>query len=225
MIVDTEWCHVVRQHLRLLIIEVYKIVSPKYSFHEGFCALGQQSFAKNTVRTVKKILNTAFFELLSVAWFCVCVHVGVFKWVALKSQLKAFSSPRKSITLEVWGSKQFNNKQAKKQADQQEMGAGIQNNLVRKTWGQDLKERNTSAYLRRMITTSEETSEYQDWKGCRSLQADVKKHTRKCQEKYNKQLKLVAEIRVLNICMMRTLLYGLQTQELLHKQEGDKRAS
>lgn len=29
-------------------------------------------------------------------------------------------------------------------------------------------------------------SEYQDRKGCRSLQADVKRHTRKCQEQYNK---------------------------------------
>lgn len=126
--------------------------------------------------------------------------------------------------LDVWGRKQYNNKQAKKQTNQRAMGMGLQNNLARLKV-QDLKESKTSAYLKRTITTSDETSEYQDWKGCRSLQADVKKHTRKCQEKYNKQLKLVAEIRVLNICMMRTLLYGLQTQELLHKQEGKKRAS
>lgn len=127
--------------------------------------------------------------------------------------------------LEVWGRKQYNNKQAKKQTSQQAMGVGLQKVFLARLKGQDSKEINTSAYLRRMITTSDETSEYQDWKGCRSLQADVKKHTRKCQEKYNKQLKLVAEIRVLNICMMRTLLYGLQTQELLHKQEGEKGAS
>lgn len=42
------------------------------------------------------------------------------------------------------------------------MGVGIQNNLAIKTRGQDLKESNTSAYLRRKITTSDETSEYQD---------------------------------------------------------------
>lgn len=154
----------------------------------------------------------------------VCVCMCVFKWVALKSQLKAFSSQRKSMMLEVWGRKQHNNKQAKKQIDKQ-WGWVYGTVFLARLKGQDWKESNTSAYLRRMITTSDETSEYQDWKGCRSLQADVKKHTRKCQEKYNKQLKLVAEIRVLNICMMRTLLYGLQTQELLHKQEGEKRAS
>lgn len=53
---------------------------------------------------------------------------------------------------------------------------------------------------------------------CKQMSEGIQKMSKK----YNKQLKLVAEIRVLNICMMRTLLYGVQTQELLHKQEGEK---
>lgn len=53
---------------------------------------------------------------------------------------------------------------------------------------------------------------------CKQMSESIQKMSKK----YNKQLKLVAEIRVLNICMMRTLLYGLQTQELLHKQEVGK---
>lgn len=71
----------------------------------------------------------------------------------------------------------------------------MSSNSNKKPWGltvpvwlsrRDLKESNESAYLKIMKTTSDETSEYQDWKGCRSLQADVKKHIKKCQEKYNK---------------------------------------
>lgn len=53
---------------------------------------------------------------------------------------------------------------------------------------------------------------------CKQMSESIQKMSKK----YNKQLKLVAEIRVLNICMMRTLLYGVQTQELLYKQEGEK---
>lgn len=41
------------------------------------------------------------------------------------------------------------------------MGMGLQNNLARLKV-QDLKESKTSAYLKRTITTSDETSEYQD---------------------------------------------------------------
>lgn len=53
---------------------------------------------------------------------------------------------------------------------------------------------------------------------CKQMSESIQKMSKT----YNKQLKLVAEIRVLNICMMRTLFYGLQTQELLHKQEVGK---
>lgn len=42
------------------------------------------------------------------------------------------------------------------------MGVGLHNDLSSKTEGTGLKESNTSAYVRRMITTSDETSEYQD---------------------------------------------------------------
>lgn len=74
-----------------------------------------------------------------------------------------------------------------------------------------------------MITTSDETSEYQDWKGCKSLQADVKKHTGKCQGKYNKQLKPVAEIRVLNICVMRILLWFTDPRAAPQARRGKKK--
>ena len=43
-----------RQHLRLLMTQVYKIISDKCSSHEPFQALVKQSFAKNFVGVIEK---------------------------------------------------------------------------------------------------------------------------------------------------------------------------
>lgn len=101
MIVDTKWCHVMRQHLRLLMTQVYK-----NHFWQVFLSWGFSSSCERVLQIIwleslkRMMLSTTFFEIQSIAQFAYAK-----KWIALKSQLKAFSSQRKSMKLEVWGRK------------------------------------------------------------------------------------------------------------------------
>lgn len=74
MIVDTKWCHVMRQHLRLLMTQVYKIISDKCSSHEPFQALVKQSFAKNFVGVIEKD-DIKYYLLWNIIHCAVCMCV------------------------------------------------------------------------------------------------------------------------------------------------------